>query len=231
MSHHSLYSRVVVFTLVLCLSGFVHTAASLAQDISGGASFATDISGGANVLLASADIEAKLGKGIFSRPQNRAHAPKALEKKTVVRSAHLVRPQRETTASNKTERNNSRNNSRDNSRNNSEGAKPVSGESSKPLGDAAKRVPVAEDFHRQGDDFFDAGQYQKAIDAYQQSIRMRANYPEAYLNLGEAYFNLGRYDDAVTAEKQAIQQKPDLAAPYHALGLAFLKLDRSADSL
>src|ERR1700704_4410336 len=93
----SLYSRIVVSVVVLSLSGFVHT----------GASFAQDISGGANVLLASADVEAKFGKGIFSRPQNRIHAPKHLEKKTVARAAHPTHPQRQTTAGTRPDRNNS----------------------------------------------------------------------------------------------------------------------------
>src|SRR5258708_24996442 len=98
MNHHSLYCRLVVFTLVLSLSGFVHTGASWAQDISGGASSVNDISGGANVLLASAGVEAKLGKGIFSSPPNRAHAAKPLEKKTIVRSAHPGPPHVQTVA-------------------------------------------------------------------------------------------------------------------------------------
>src|SRR5258706_5622437 len=158
MNHHSLYSRVVVFALMLSLSGFIKPGASFAQDISGGASFATDISGGANVLLASADIEAKLGKGIFSRPQNRAHAPKALEKKTVVRSAHPVRPQIQTTASNRPERDKP---VRDKPvrekpvRDKPEDTTPTSDNSSKPLGDAAKRVPVARDSNKQRDELFD----------------------------------------------------------------------------
>src|SRR6267143_1162198 len=112
MNRPSLYSRVVVSTLVLSLSGFVHT----------GASFAQDISGGANVLLASADVEAKFGKGIFSRPQNRAHAPTRLEKKTVIRSAHPSHPQRPTTAGNRPDRNNA-------------GEPKRTGNSTKPLGD------------------------------------------------------------------------------------------------
>src|SRR5260370_24701472 len=65
---------------------------------------AQDISGGAGVLLASADVEAKLGKGIFSTPKNQAHAPKHFEKKTVVRSARAAaHPQRQTTASTRQE--------------------------------------------------------------------------------------------------------------------------------
>src|SRR3982074_1241702 len=134
MIRPSLYSRIVVSTLALSLSGFVYT----------GASFAQDISGGANVLLASADVEAKFGKGIFSRPQNRIHAPKHLEKKMVTRSAHPSHPQRPTTASDRPARNTS-------------GDIKRAGNSSKPLGDPAKRVLNAEDYNKQGDAFFDAG--------------------------------------------------------------------------
>ncbi|HEX3083228.1 MAG TPA: hypothetical protein VHP99_01795, partial [Pyrinomonadaceae bacterium] len=44
-----------------------------------------DISGGAGVLLANADVEAKLGKGIFTPVQNKPHVNKALDKKPVRR--------------------------------------------------------------------------------------------------------------------------------------------------
>src|SRR6185436_15019412 len=144
MNHHSLCCRLVVFTLVLSLSGFVHPGASWAQqDISGGASSVNDISGGANVLLASADVEAKLGKGIFSSPANRAHAVKQLEKKTVVRSAHPVRPQIQTVATSRPERDKPVRDkpARDKPvRDKAEDTTPVSDNSSKPLGEAAKRV-------------------------------------------------------------------------------------------
>src|SRR5207244_11771229 len=78
----STYARAIVLMVTVALSGFTNAAVSVAQDIGGGAS----------VLIASADVEAKLGKGIFSTPENRAHAPKHIEKKTIdrstVRSAH-----------------------------------------------------------------------------------------------------------------------------------------------
>src|ERR1700746_1694041 len=89
----SLYSRIVVSVLVLAVSGFIDT----------GAAFAQDISGGASVVLASADVEAKMGKGIFSSPKNVAHTPKPIEKKTVTRADHTTHPQRTTIASNKSE--------------------------------------------------------------------------------------------------------------------------------
>src|SRR6266705_6422694 len=82
----SLYSRVAVSLLALALSGFVNLAGR-----------AQDIAGGASVFLASAEVEAKLGKYIFTPAPNRAHAPKHFEKKTLARSVRAAHPQRPTT--------------------------------------------------------------------------------------------------------------------------------------
>src|SRR5882724_5749418 len=194
---------------------------------------AQDISGGAGALLASADVEAKLGKGIFSTPPNKAHAPKHFEKKTVARPARAAaHPQRQTTASGRQEtarvtkpprtadstkpRNESSKPRVESSKPRVESSKPRT-ESSKPPDEPAKHVLTAEEYNRQGDDFFDAGQYEKAAASYQQAVHLQPNYPEAYLNLGETYFNLARYDEAIAADKQAIQQKANWGAAYHAL--------------
>src|ERR1700693_799893 len=95
MTQPSLCSRVAVSLLALALSG-VADIASRAQDIRGGAS----------VFVASAEVEAKLGKGIFTPAPNRAHAPKVIEKKTVARSSARVaaHPQRQAIASNTSNR-------------------------------------------------------------------------------------------------------------------------------
>src|ERR1700730_12835756 len=156
----SLHSRVVVVALALALSGFFNAGAVLAQDISGGAS----------VVNASADAEAKVGKGIFSSPKNVAHTPKPIEKKTVPRAAHTTHPQRTTVASNKPEsppkveasprkvgasprKVGEISSARDSSKSSDESS---SGESTKPLGEPAKTVLTAEALDKQGDDFFDA---------------------------------------------------------------------------
>src|ERR1041385_8152430 len=79
MRKYSTLSRIAASTLALILT----TAPFLAQDITGGA----------GVLVASADVEAKLGKGIFTPTQNKPHASKHLDTKTVTRprSAHATR--------------------------------------------------------------------------------------------------------------------------------------------
>src|SRR4051812_26332443 len=92
MTKFSLVSRALVVTLTSTLI----LNAAIAQDISGGA----------GILLANAEVEAKLGKGIFTPAQNRTHAAKPLEKKTVVRTSHSSR---QTTAGNRQNNNNNNN--------------------------------------------------------------------------------------------------------------------------
>ena len=101
MTQPSIFSRLAAIALLLAVA----YAALIAQDISGGA----------GVLLASADVEAKLGKGIFTPAQNKTHAVKTLEKKTVARSVRAAHATRQTTATNReTNTNTSGNNSRGN---------------------------------------------------------------------------------------------------------------------
>src|SRR5438105_12708586 len=79
---------------------------------------AQDIAGGAGVLLASADVEAKLGKGIFTPAQNKTHATKTLEKKTVERSVRSAHATRQTTANNRETNTNTNTSGNNSSRNN-----------------------------------------------------------------------------------------------------------------
>src|SRR5262252_1632828 len=165
-----------------------------------------DIGGGAGVLVASADVEAKLGKGIFTPVQNKPHVNKAPEKSVAVRAAHR---------SNTSNRNSNSNSANNNSGNNNSGNS-GNRNSGKPV------IVDAEYYNKQGDDLFDAAKYDQAATAYQQAVKMRPDYAEAYLNLGETYFNLGKYDDAIAADNQAISLKLESADAYRALGLAQL---------
>src|ERR1043165_1805696 len=144
MTQPSIFSRIAAVASILAVT----YAALIAQDISGGA----------GVLLASADVEAKLGKGIFTPAQNKVHATRTLDKKIVTRSAHATR---QTTATNRQTNTNS---SGDNSSGNN--SRPTNDLSGGPLGGPPRRVggPAdAEAFNKQGDDFFDAGQFDKEI--------------------------------------------------------------------
>src|SRR5438132_1547509 len=170
-----------------------------------------DISGGASADIASAgDLESRLGIGVFTNLQNFAHSSKRLEKKTVSRPEPPARPKKQTTTGG-----------------NREPARTGGNRTGKPV----KPALNAEALNDQGDDFFDAGEYEKAIESYKKAVGLQPKYPEAYLNLGNAYFNLARYDEAIAAYKKSVELKPDWAEPYNKLGDAYLKQERMTEAV
>ena len=72
--------------------------------------------------------------------------------------------------------------------------------------------------------YYDAGEYEKAIDAYKRVLQFSPNSEAAYYRLGMAYSNLGRYEEAAEVYNRAIRIKPDYAAAYFKLGHAYSNL-------
>src|SRR5213078_3694707 len=102
------------------------TAMVLAFLLSQAAVIAQDITGGAGVLLASADVEAKLGKGIFTPAQSKPHVNKSPDKKTVARSVRSAHPRTNTAANNRQSNNGNSGNSGGNTNSNrTGGARPA----------------------------------------------------------------------------------------------------------
>src|SRR5713226_9674631 len=187
MTKPSLCYRLTASLLTLILFSFTNLATLRGQDISGGAS--ADIA-------SAGDLENRLGIGVFTNLQNFAHASRRVEKKTVSRPDTPARPKKPTTTGG-----------------NREPAR--TGEPRTHPGKPVKPALNAEALSEQGDDFFDAGDYEKAVESYQKAVGLQPKYPEAYLNLGNAYFNLARYDEAIAAYKKAVELKPDWAEAYN----------------
>jgi len=68
------------------------------------------------------------------------------------------------------------------------------------------------------------GNYNKAIEAFKQAIRIIPDYTMAHYALGFAYTELGFYKDAIDAYKQAIRIDPDDTYVHYRLGLSYFKL-------
>jgi TolA-binding protein len=64
--------------------------------------------------------------------------------------------------------------------------------------------------------------YKEAIKAYQQSVKIKPAFAEAYVNLGLAYYRLGKYTDTINAYKKAIQIKPNSSSLYNKLGATYI---------
>lgn len=64
-----------------------------------------------------------------------------------------------------------------------------------------------------------------SISAYEEAIRLKPDYANAYINRGVAKAHLGQYDDAIADYDEAIRLKPDDTDSYYNRGIAKHKLD------
>ena len=70
-----------------------------------------------------------------------------------------------------------------------------------------------------------------AIDAYDEAIRLKPDYTEAYNNRGIAKNNLGQYEEALADYDEAIRLKPDNTEAYDNRGIAKNNLGRHEEAI
>jgi tetratricopeptide (TPR) repeat protein len=69
-----------------------------------------------------------------------------------------------------------------------------------------------------------------AIEAFQQTLKLRKNDPAALYNLGFALMDRARFDDARQKFAQYVELRPDDPSGYCALGMALAALEQSEDA-
>jgi tetratricopeptide (TPR) repeat protein len=67
----------------------------------------------------------------------------------------------------------------------------------------------------------EAGEYEKAVRAFREVIRLAPGKSEAWYALGYAYDALQQYDKAIPALQEAIRLKPDYATAWYGLGVVY----------
>jgi Ca-activated chloride channel family protein len=86
------------------------------------------------------------------------------------------------------------------------------------------RAQVSDDAalsNKKGLELYEAGRYEEAIAAYQQAVKLKKDYAEAFYNMGDAFLRSGEPKKAIEAYKQALRFKPDMAVAYNNLGTAY----------
>ena len=71
------------------------------------------------------------------------------------------------------------------------------------------------------------GQYERAIQSYDEAIRLNPQYGNPYNKRGVAYSNLGQYERAIQSYDEAIRLNPEYATVYYNRGLAYEALGNS----
>jgi len=89
---------------------------------------------------------------------------------------------------------------------------------------AIKDEPKILSYYNMGNAYADLGQYEKAIESYQEAIKLNADLSKPHNNLGLAYAASGRLEDALAEFKQAVQLKADYAEAHYNLGVAYLQM-------
>ena len=79
--------------------------------------------------------------------------------------------------------------------------------------------------------YLEQNKREKALSAYNEAIRLKPDFAEAYTNRGAAYVNLGKYAEAIADFDEAIRLKPDFAEAYFNRGVAKGKLGKYREAI
>ena len=95
---------------------------------------------------------------------------------------------------------------------------------------ALKDEPKILSYYNLGNAYSDLGEYEKAIDSYQQAIKLDPTLSKPHNNLGLAYAALGRLAEAEAEFAEAVRLKQDYAEAHYNLGVAYVQLGRKQDA-
>ena len=85
------------------------------------------------------------------------------------------------------------------------------------------KSPPAPALLRRGNRFMKKGEYDRAIAAYTQAIKLNPKYAYAFYNRGFTYKKKGEYDKAIADYNQAIKLNPKYAFAYNGRGIVYRK--------
>ena len=94
-----------------------------------------------------------------------------------------------------------------------------------------KSLVVQIDWVDRGNKLIEDGQYEEALDAFEQAIRLEPNKTDAYLRKGDVLSSLGQTTEALFTYEQAIRLEPDNASAYIMRGRALRELGRFVEAL
>lgn len=82
----------------------------------------------------------------------------------------------------------------------------------------------AEEWLERGNELFSQGDYEEAIEAYDEALRLDPENPVAWSNKGTALINQRRYEEAIQAFDEVIRIDPELASAWSYKGGALHEL-------
>lgn len=94
------------------------------------------------------------------------------------------------------------------------------------------RSPLtAEGYTEEGNGYARTKQYDKAVEAYKQALKLKPEYAAAHHGLGSAYVNMGRVADALEPMRTAVRLDPENSVARLNLGITLANLRRGEEAL
>src|SRR5882762_155343 len=93
-----------------------------------------------------------------------------------------------------------------------------------------RRGITAEQYNKQGDEYFTAEEYDDALEAYNKAVQLKA-IASAYYHIGWIYNDRDQFTQAIEPLSQAARLRADYAEPHQELGYAYYKLGRSQEAI
>jgi len=85
----------------------------------------------------------------------------------------------------------------------------------------AERIEAVRETFNQGVTFYNGGQYEEAIKAFQVVLDVDPEQPSVWANVGACYTKLEQYDKAIAAYEESIKLEPENASHYQSIGSAY----------
>ncbi|MCB0162881.1 MAG: tetratricopeptide repeat protein [Anaerolineae bacterium] len=82
---------------------------------------------------------------------------------------------------------------------------------------------TAEDHFRRGNEYYETGQLDQAVEAYQKAIELNPEYQGAYANLGVTYYQQQKFDLAASQYEKALELNPTDGEVAYNLGALYLQ--------
>lgn len=86
-------------------------------------------------------------------------------------------------------------------------------------------------WYERGNKHLNAKEYEKAIAAYDQTIKIKPDYDEAWYNRGVALYNLKRYQEAVSSTNEVIEIQPDNIGAWYNRGVCLYNLQQYQEAI
>jgi|CXWL01.1.fsa_nt_gi predicted TPR repeat methyltransferase len=81
-----------------------------------------------------------------------------------------------------------------------------------------------------GNIFVERGQFERAMECYNNALKIKPDFAEAHYNLGNTLIDLGRIEDAIASYQRALKYQPDNALFYSNLGTALQDMSRYSEA-